>query len=99
MQYLPIGIKQFRYAAVEIRMLGVPRCSIRQRKAHSADSAGGSWRLTSVLPALLQSRTRSAAAFSGASTVSCTAASVSVGVYTKDRSHALRRGFKPDLPV
>ena len=35
------------------------------------------------LPALLQSLTRSAAAFSGASTVSCTAASVSVGVYTK----------------
>ena len=32
---------------------------------------------------LEQSRTRSAAAFSGASTVSCTAASVSVGVYTK----------------
>ena len=32
-QYLPIGIEQLCYAAVEIRMLGVPRCGIRQRKA------------------------------------------------------------------
>ncbi len=83
MQYLPISIEQLCYAAVEIRMLGVPRCGIRQRKAAFRRFFRGSWRLTSVSPALLQSRTRSAAAFSGASTVSCTAASVSVGVYTK----------------
>ena len=32
MQHLPFGIEQLCYAAIEIRMLSVPRRGVRQRK-------------------------------------------------------------------
>ena len=99
-QYLPIGVEQLCYAAVEIRMLGVPRCSVRQRKAAFRRFCRGQLAAHQHL-----ARTAAEPDAQRSGLFRCFYGQLygSLGqrrcVHEKIAHTALRRGFKPDLPV
>ena len=99
-QYLPIGIEQLCYAAVEIRMLGVPRCGIRQRKAAFRRFCQGQ---LAAHQRLARTAAEPDAQRSGLFRCFYGQLYGSFGqrrcVHEKIAHTALRRGFKPDLPV
>ena len=100
MQYLPIGIEQLCYAAVEIRMLGVPRCGIRQRKAAFRRFCRGQ---LAAHQRFARTAAEPDAQRSGLFRCFYGQLYGSLGqrrcVHEKIAHTALRRGFKPDLPV
>ena len=99
-QYLPIGIEQLCYAAVEIRMFGVPRCGIRQRKAAFRRFCRGQ---LAAHQRLARTAAEPDAQRSGLFRCFYGQLYGSLGQrrcgHEKIAHTALRRGFKPDLPV
>ena len=99
-QHLPFGIEQFCYAAIEIRMLGVPWRGVRQRKTAFRRFCRGQ----------LAAHQRFARTAAEPDAQRCGLLRCLNGqlhgslrqcrcVHEKLAHTALRRGFKPDLPV
>ena len=99
-QYLPFGIEQLCYAAVEIRMLSVPRCGVGQRKTAFRRFCRGQLAAHQRL-----ARTAAEPDAQRGGLLRCFNGQLygSLGqcrcVHEKIAHTALRRGFKPDLPV
>ena len=99
-QHLPFGIEQLCYAAIEIRMLGVPWRGVRQRKTAFRRFCRGQLAAPQHL-----ARTAAEPDAQRCGLFRCLNGQLygSLGqrrcVHEKIAHTALRRGFKPDLPV